>query len=69
MQETESKMQLKEKECALQNEGLEVDTMHMMRNLENLLKESHKREEKYFKLLLGTWVVFGCILIMVLKMI
>ena len=47
--EFEQKMNEKEK-----YDELELHKIDMMTNMEQLLKESYKREEKYFKLLIRT---------------
>ena len=36
----------------------------LMTNLENLLKVSHRKEEKYFNIMIRTWVVFAYVIIM-----
>ena len=45
-----------------------LNKIEMMTNMKKLLKESYKREEKYIKLLVGTWALIACILIVLLKM-
>ena len=75
LKKREAEIELKDKESQIEKDekekqiDLELHKLEMMTNMEQLLKESHKREEKFFKLLMGTWAaVVGCILLMLLKM-
>ena len=75
LKKREVKIELKDKESQIEKNkkekqiDLELHKFKMMTNMEQLLKEFHKREEKFFKLLIGTWaVIVECILFMLLKM-
>ena len=62
-EESETKRNEKEK-----HDELELHKIDMMINMEQLLKRSHKREEKYFKLLIRTWALVGCIIVLLLNL-
>ena len=64
LKEKEEELELKEREAKLLKEKIEEE---IQLNMQKLLKESYDRKEKNWKLLILTWVIMGCIFIMLLK--